>query len=188
MNKRAGEQNAYFICFAQVLKVLIVFFLWITCVSYTGQADTGTQLVASAIGFSESTEAVVKHQYTANLILGTWSLGSVAAGVFQLFSRNPFVKAFGMQNLAWGSIDGTIAFFGHRSLQNVAWETTTPLAEKLKFRKVLLINSLLDFLYLAVGFLLLKTKNVKWHGHGVGIIFQGFFLFLFDWINFALTF
>ncbi len=57
-----------------------------------------------------------------------------------------------------------------------------------KFRKILLINTLLDIGYLAVGFGLARANNVKWHGHGQGILIQGGFLLLFDGINYALTF
>lgn len=151
---------------------------------------------ASGAGKSESYDealpdevaALASHQQAANVILATWGVGSVTLGAIQLFSPNPFVKAFGLQNLVWGGIDGSIAIFGHTQLQKLDWSSTTALEENLKFRRILLINALLDVLYLAIGYLLWRKANVKWRGHGAGIMLQGGFLFVFDWVNYGLTF
>ena len=124
----------------------------------------------------------------ANTSLAAWSVGSMIVGGIQLFSPNPFTKAFGLQNLVWGSIDGGIAYYGHRKLVTTNWTLADKQAERLKFRKILLINTLLDFGYLGLGLALYRARNSKWHGHGAGVMLQGGFLLLFDAINLVATF
>jgi hypothetical protein len=128
------------------------------------------------------------HQRNANRVLGSWSVLSMGAGAYQLFSPNPFIKAMGMQNLIWGAVDGGIALYGTHKLSNLNVGSKNLQLERDKFREILLINTLLDVGYLALGFGLSRSANAKWHGHGYGILLQGGFLFLFDGINYALTF
>lgn len=128
------------------------------------------------------------HQRNANRVLGSWSVLSMGAGAYQLFSPNPLIKAMGMQNLIWGMVDGGIALYGSHQLSNTDWSSKNLQQEREKFRKILLINTLLDVGYLALGFGLANAANAKWHGHGQGILIQGGFLLLFDGINYVLTF
>ena len=128
------------------------------------------------------------HETRANMTLAVWSVGSIIGGGIQLLSPNPFVRAFGIQNLVWGSIDGGIAYYGYKTLGSTDWSVADKHAERIKFRKILLINALLDIGYLGLGFALYSARNTKWHGHGAGIMLQGGFLLLFDGINFAITF
>ncbi|MDP2189473.1 MAG: hypothetical protein Q8J69_12415 [Sphingobacteriaceae bacterium] len=130
----------------------------------------------------------LQHQKNANIVLGSWSVLSMGAGAYQLFSPNPFIKAMGMQNLIWGAVDGGIALYGSYHLSNTDWSSKNLQLEREKFRKILLINTLLDVGYLALGFGLSRAANAKWHGHGYGILIQGGFLLMFDGINYALTF
>jgi len=128
------------------------------------------------------------HQRNANRVLGGWSVLSMGTGAFQLTSPNPFIKAMGLQNLIWGAVDGGIALYGSHQLLSNSWESKDLKIEREKFRKILLINSLLDIGYLVLGFGLANASNSKWHGHGQGILIQGGFLLLFDGINYAFTF
>lgn len=127
-----------------------------------------------------------QHMQNANRVLGGWSLLSMGVGTAQLFSPNPFTRAFGMQQLAWGAIDGGIALWGQHELRQGS--KRTPAEERLRFRKVLLVNTLLDVGYVGLGWYLMRHSNARWHGHGAGILAQGGFLLLFDGINVALTF
>lgn len=129
-----------------------------------------------------------QHMHRANVVLGSWSVLSMGVGAAQLFSPNPFTRAFGMQQLAWGAIDGGIAWYGHRQLHQVDLKLRSPDEERKRFRKLLLVNTLLDVGYIGLGWYLMRHSNAKWHGHGAGIIAQGSFLLLFDGINVALTF
>lgn len=127
-----------------------------------------------------------QHMQNANRVLGGWSLLSMGVGTAQLFSPNPFTRAFGIQQLAWGAIDGGIALWGQHELRQGS--KRTPAEERLRFRKVLLVNTLLDVGYVGLGWYLMRHSNTRWHGHGAGIVAQGGFLLLFDGINVALTF
>ncbi len=129
-----------------------------------------------------------QHMHRANVVLGSWSVLSMGVGAAQLFSPNPFTRAFGMQQLAWGAIDGGIAWYGHRQLHQVDLKLRSPEEERKRFRKILLVNTLLDVGYLGLGWYLMRHSNARWHGHGAGIVVQGGFLLLFDGINVALTF
>lgn len=128
------------------------------------------------------------HMHRANAVLGSWAALSMGVGAVQLFSSNPFTRAFGMQQLAWGAIDGGIAWYGHRQLHQVDLKLRSPEEERKRFRKILLVNTLLDVGYLSLGWYLMRHPNTRWHGHGAGIVAQGGFLLLFDGINVALTF
>jgi hypothetical protein len=128
------------------------------------------------------------HQYRANSVLSTWSVLSMGVGTAQMLSPNPFTRAFGMQNLIWGAIDGGIALYGGYQLRNTDWLSRNLKKERSDFRKILLVNTLLDIGYVGLGYGLLRSSNSRWHGHGTGILVQGGFLLLFDGINFALTF
>lgn len=128
------------------------------------------------------------HMHRANVVLGSWAALSMGTGAVQLFSPNPFTRAFGMQQLVWGAIDGGIAWYGQRELQRVDLKLRSPQEERERFRKILLVNTLLDLGYLGLGWYLLRHPQNRWHGHGAGIVVQGGFLLLFDGINVALTF
>lgn len=126
------------------------------------------------------------HMQNANRVLGGWSILSMGVGTAQLFSPKPYVRAFGMQQLAWGAIDGGIALYGQHALRQGSKRSAAE--QRLRFRKILLVNTLLDVGYVGLGMYLLRHPNNRWHGHGAGIVAQGGFLLLFDGINVALTF
>ena len=55
--------------------------------------------------------------------------------------------------------------------------------ESAKLKRILLINTGLDVLYVTSGIALILTlgaNDIGWQGHGWGIIVQGGFLFFFD--------
>lgn len=132
---------------------------------------------------------VIKHQRRAMGVLTGWSVLSVGMGTAQLFSANPQIKGFGMQNLSWGLIDGLIAGYATYDLNKKLQSGRLNLVEERQtFRKVLLINTFLDLLYIGTGAAMMKYGSSKWQGHGAGIVLQGSFLLLFDGINYGLTF
>ncbi len=122
-------------------------------------------------------------------VLTGWSVLSVGMGTAQLFSSNAQIRGFGIQNLSWGLIDGLIAGYATHDLNKKLQSGRLNLVEEREtFRKVLLVNGLLDLLYVGTGAALMKYGNTQWQGHGAGIMLQGSFLFLFDGINYGLTF
>lgn len=94
-----------------------------------------------------------------------------------------------VQFLAWGAVDGVISILGARTSarKQAAMQESdraqTEVKEARWLSRVLWVNTGLDVLYLFGGFWLTQTWGAEsplWQGHGVGIMIQGGFLFLFD--------
>jgi hypothetical protein len=121
-----------------------------------------------------------------------WSVFSMAAGLLMLLPPDPLWTGIGVQFLAWGAIDAAIAWFGARAARRrqakltsaEALEAQTPEARKLA--RLLWVNTGLDVLYVLGGVFLARSLGVAdpfWFGTGLGIMVQGGFLFLFDWLH-----
>lgn len=129
-----------------------------------------------------------QHQRNAMMVLGAWGGGSIGVGAVQMFSKNLVTKNFGLQNIIWGAVDLGLATYGiHNMEKKIDRNEWDPAKERLEFRKILFINTLLDVLYMVTGYLLIRTSKDKFVGHGYGIATQGAFLFLFDGINVIIT-
>ena len=118
-----------------------------------------------------------------------WSMISIFYGLILHFPRNSFANGMGIQFSAWGLIDAIIAVFGDRAAKKRAAQLPDPLANEIiesesqKLYKILLVNTGLDVGYMFGGSTLALTKGKNdpgWRGHGIGIIIQGAFLFIFD--------
>ena len=129
--------------------------------------------------------------FSANLTrrLLIWSISSVLITVPMFFSASPFLRGLAIQFLAWGVVDGAIAIFGARMSankqknlqQDETGEVETKEAHWLS--RILWVNTGLDMVYVLGGIWLFQTWGTDsslWRGHGVGIVIQGGFLFLFD--------
>jgi len=104
-----------------------------------------------------------------------WGALSTIGGVLLQFSRKPFWIGVGQQAIGWGLIDALIALFAGRSTSQSFSSQT--------LRRILLINTGLDVLYMLGGFIFARTKGAddeKLRGQGWGIVLQGLFLFKFD--------
>jgi hypothetical protein len=117
-----------------------------------------------------------------------WSLASIAFGL-PILTLDPFWRGVGIQFIAWGVIDLLIAIIGAAAMKRRKARLTpnelTAAAPKetANLKRILLINTGLDVLYIAGGIALiltLGTNDIGWQGHGWGIIVQGGFLFFFD--------
>lgn len=124
-----------------------------------------------------------------------WSALSVLAGIALVLVGGtyifdlPFARAFGIQAIAWGLADAAIA-------QGGAWlaerrRGDRPMSahddrEAGRLRRLLLVNTGLDVLYVTGGLVLARTLGAQdpgWRGHGWGIVAQGVFLLIFDLIH-----
>jgi hypothetical protein len=152
----------------------------------------GLMLTASQNNFApgnsgESKEYdVLRHQKGAMNVLLGWSGASVIAGSAMLFHESRTIRDLGIQNVAWGVIDGGIALYARRSITRKRGSGISVQKERNSFRKLLLINSLLDVAYVGVGTALAASGRDNLKGHGYGIIVQGAFLLLFDGVNLLL--
>jgi hypothetical protein len=104
-----------------------------------------------------------------------------------VFSKDPKTRDVGIQNIAWGAIDAGIAGFGLVGRQKTIAKGFDSETERMKFQKVLVINTLLDIGYMGGGIAMMASKNEKLYGHGLGILTQGAFLFLFDGVNYFIA-
>lgn len=120
--------------------------------------------------------------------LSLWALASLVTGL-ALLKQDPFWQGVGIQFIAWGAIDLLIAIFGAAFARRQKARLTpdaaavSALKEGTRLKRILLINTGLDVIYVAGGLaviLTLGTKDTGWQGHGLGIIVQGGFLFFFD--------
>ena len=123
-------------------------------------------------------------QRGAMTVLGGWSLGSMAAGVPMSTSDSARIRYAGIQNVAWGAIDGGLALVGivgaYRASTAVRpdayWQ-----AERASLKRIFLINVGLDVLYIAAGTsLALFAKTDELRGTGAGNLTQGTFLLGLD--------
>jgi len=101
--------------------------------------------------------------------------------------KNPFWRGFGTQAVAWAVINIGIALIGKMgtskridALEN-PYDETIMGAETRKLRRILLINTPLNWLYMLGGYRWAKrTQDEYQKGNGWGIVLQGFILFCFD--------
>jgi len=134
------------------------------------------------LGIITDSTRVVQVQKRLLYLLGGWAGGSVGVGTYQVIRSGTLGRYIGIQNLAWGAVDGAIAGYGlyslHRSLRAGAPRDWS--AEKQRLRRILLINTFLDMGYLAAGAYLITRRDIRWRGTGWGIVIQGGFLLLLD--------
>ena len=117
-----------------------------------------------------------------------WSIVSVIAGAV-LLAFGALWQGVGLQAIAWGAIDAGIALVGGWVTRRRRAGLVDPSAPEVlgreahNLRRILLINTGLDVLYIAGGVILaltLGTQNLFWRGNGWGIVIQGGSLFFFD--------
>jgi hypothetical protein len=120
-----------------------------------------------------------------------WSLLSVTAGTALLFS-GPLWQGVGLEAIAWGVIDAGVALISGWVTRRRRAGLADPSApdvltrEARTLRRILLINTGLDVLYITGGVALTLTLGVDdpfWRGNGWGIVVQGGFLFFFDLLH-----
>lgn len=113
-----------------------------------------------------------------------WAAPSILLGALLLTGADPFLRGVGVQFVAWGAIDAVIALLGARATRRrAALPDADPGREVRNLRRLLWINTALDVLYVAGGWLLWQTlgrADPFWAGNGFGILVQGGFLFFFD--------
>ena len=103
-------------------------------------------------------------------VLGAWAAASTALGA--VLAVRPATRGFGRQTLAWGAVDGAIAWAGTR--RRASRGPTDPD----RLRRVLLLNAGLDIGYVAVGARL--VRDGRWRGDGAAVLVQGAFLLILD--------
>lgn len=130
-----------------------------------------------------------RFQKRALPVLLGWSAGSIVAGSFWLGSSRLRLQGFGSQFLGWGLIDGLIALFGLKAAnKNIAKydrgevNSTDLLRQTKNFERILWVNTFLDVSYILFGnWITDRARDTeRQRGIGLGIIFQGAFLLIWD--------
>ena len=144
--------------------------------------------VTEATQATEARDAFLRDQRNLMTVLGAYALGSISTGIPMMTSSRDEIRAAGVQNVAWGAVDGAIALYAlvRVSGQSTAKESAAHWAdERSTLRTLFAVNAGLDVLYMTAGALLLalgKTDAVR--GTGGGVLAQGGFLFAFDTAGF----
>lgn len=119
------------------------------------------------------------------LRLGLWALLSVVLGasliglIYWRKTGAPFLQHFAIQLFAWGLVDAAIVGWGWKSL------AFRDYAAAMQLQKFLWLNVGLDAGYVGVGITIaiagwLLGKRPGALGAGVGVVVQGFALFVLD--------
>ena len=115
-----------------------------------------------------------------------WASVNILAGVGMAFFGEGVWSVFGLVIIVWGAVNGIIALLGLRKAGRRLFQPSTREVEEkeaARIQKILWINNALDVLYVAGGTAILYFLGqdmLFWRGIGLGIIFQGVFLFIFD--------
>jgi len=130
-------------------------------------------------------------QNTLTRRLSAWAQFSIGLGLAGLLAPREFWRGMAGQFIGWGIINQAIAFFGSKgtekrlaSLDENEKKAIEP-QETRKLAKILWINAGLDVGYMLFGAIFARANrdNPFKVGTGIGIIVQGLFLLLFDWIH-----
>lgn len=127
-------------------------------------------------------------QRLLSMRLLAWNILNFTAGLILTLNKNRYVQGVGSQFAGWAFINVLIANMG--AISAARRERTLPdahtvereITEARNLRRLLWVNAGLDVLYMVGGIALLMRKNQgeRTRGMGLGIIFQGVFLFIFD--------
>jgi hypothetical protein len=115
-----------------------------------------------------------------------WNLVNLGAGALLMLIGGRFLRGVGTQFAGWAAVNLGIGWFGARANAERAAraDAKSPLIREMQarsLRRLLWVNAGLDVLYMIGGlWYALRAKSPRGRGMGVGVIFQGLFLFIFD--------
>ena len=118
--------------------------------------------------------------------LAGWAATSIATGTVMWAGADGHeaTRWAGIQNVAWGAVDGALAALALYNLSKDAGEEKTEMgwrADRARTQRVFTWNAGLDLLYVAVGGALAAFgKDDGLRGAGAAILVQGGFLLAFD--------
>jgi hypothetical protein len=119
-----------------------------------------------------------------------WGLVSSLAGVgLAAATRDPWRRSFGLQTAGWGVVDVAIAVAGERWQDRRMRKLPDPHSaaaqdvERVKLRRILLVNVAADVGYVALGLALARDARPRVAGSGVAVVIQGAFLLVHDSIH-----
>ena len=137
-----------------------------------------------------STEFALKKsistQKTGMVALGGWAILNIFSGSIGYYNSTNDERYFHQMNTAWNLVNLGIAGIGYRGAANLDTNLSfdNALDKMQRFERTLLINSVLDVVYIGAGAWLWKRginkSSSRQIGYGKSIVLQGSFLLLFD--------
>ncbi|MEM9877017.1 MAG: hypothetical protein AAF928_19115 [Myxococcota bacterium] len=120
--------------------------------------------------------------------LAGWAAASMVLGATQWATADDaFTRGIGIQNLAWGGIDGILATIGLASSigeDGVAAPAADWEGKRQTLETIYWVNFGLDVAYVTTGALLWGLGgNDDVRGAGAGVVLQGSFLFAYDFVG-----
>lgn len=139
----------------------------------------------------ERQQNIWSFQNTISRRLLVWAATNIVAGIWMQNQDNKFLNGVGSQSTSWGAINALIAIGGTLAAQMRAKRTNANDPETLSKEhnnlfRALWINGILDVFYMLGGVWLVRTRgksDAKLRGMGWGIVIQGAFLFIFDFVH-----
>ncbi len=116
----------------------------------------------------------------------SWNVLNIAVGVALSKDESPVRRGIATQNIGWGVINILIGVFGLVTTRRRKAKLKRPNApdvlkkETNNLRNLLIVNIVLDALYMLGGSRTADSLNVYRRGIGIGIIIQGGLLFVWD--------
>ncbi|MGF1533989.1 MAG: hypothetical protein ACFCUI_09810 [Bernardetiaceae bacterium] len=128
----------------------------------------------------------------AMLVLGTWGLGNMALGAWQMGRTQGQTRYFHQMNLFWNVVNVGLAASGYwASPETAGWNIWQTANAYHQLEKILLLNAGLDVGYVMTGFFLRergqRRDSQRLQGYGYSLLMQGGWLFVFDLGFYALV-
>lgn len=124
-------------------------------------------------------------------VLGGWAVTNMISGGIGMTQTSGNDRYFHQMNLAWNSVNLTIAGFGYFGSRSdpAQYNLSETIREFQNLENILLFNAGLDVGYMAAGAYLwergIRKESNRLVGYGQSVVLQGAFLFTFDLILFA---
>jgi hypothetical protein len=131
------------------------------------------------------------YRRVTGLLIG-WNILNILVGIIASRRKSLQTKGMASQAVGWGIINILIGVFGNLATEKRMEKMPNPYSPSVvaketdNFKRILLVNSALDLVYMLGGQRLAQTRgkrNPMMRGVGYGIILQGALLFVFDIVN-----
>lgn len=131
------------------------------------------------------------YRQVTRLLIG-WNVLNIIGGIAASRRKSLQTKGMASQAVGWGIINILIGIFGNLATEKRVEKMSNPYSPDIvtretdNFKRILLINSALDVIYIFAGQRFAQTRgkrNPMMRGIGYGIILQGAMLFVFDIVN-----
>ncbi len=121
-------------------------------------------------------------------MLLSWGAGNIVAGTIVTLTRSGVPRWIGMQAIAWGTVEATIALYAQCIARRHALHVRSGLmgarhvqesAER--FEHIIILNTMADVVYVLAGVVGVVKAHSDWlRGTSTGVLIQGGALLVYD--------